>query len=789
MKKDRLSKMKTKKLSTKVTLICIIPSTILLIVLCMLSIMVTKKVLVNNVKTSLRGQATAKCMNISNGIKGAIDAAVLPKREAEIKEAIKNNDTESIKDILNMIAGVSPLVGDAEFILTDENTIIRKDGSEKYQDPPEWYDEEKFSSKEPYFVTLSAVADRNTPIIKYVCPIMDKSGNASSGFVISMNNPRVLEMMKLSSSFQSQKWFVISKDINMLYYPRDYDTAVCDGIKKIIADENGMIDGVRTISNQENIIYVHGMDDIDGIKLCFVVPVNAVLKSSVPTIIIVILFAVISIGLIIYFVFFLTNNIVAEINGIRESLSGISKNEFSGGIEVKTQDEIGELVKDFNSAIDVLKYQAEHDSRTHFYTAEAFGKKSKNLLVTDTENTHAVIRVDIDNFSFVNDIFDWEVGNEILIKISNIIRAVFDGNSIHGYLGNDIFVVFFSYNDRDEMLTRIIKTVDSIKACESRIHIVPHIGICDNIKPDADMSIMCDYAGIALKTIKGNLLETYAVYDEKFDEKHTIQKFVESNKQRALENKNFYILLQPKCDINTGKVVGAEALVRWKNAETGEIISPGKFIPIFEKNGFIITLDRYVWEETCKVIKEWRDKGYRDIPISVNVSRMHIFNPGFARGFEELVKKYNIPPELLEVEITESALLENSESELERVMNDLRSRGFKLLMDDFASGYSSLIALQKLPFDVIKIDKALIDNINEPKNNKFVSGTVSFLKDLEKEIVIEGVEHDWQKEILKGTGSRIVQGYCFSRPIPVEDFEKMAFGDEIKENESKEIKA
>jgi len=469
--------------------------------------------------------------------------------------------------------------------------------------------------------------------------------------------------------------------------------------------------------------------------------------------------------------------IVNEINDVRRSVKGISENDFTEPLEVKTNDEMGMLVSEFNGVIEKLKYQAEHDGKTSFYNGETFAKKSIEYIKKNHDRSYAVVRADIDNFSFINDIFDWEVGDSILLGIARELEDVFGEDAVYGYLGNDIFVICTGYVFRDAVIQKIERACERIrKSAEKYMPINPHFGICENAEADMDISILCDYAGIALKTIKGNLLQTYAVYDEKFDENHKVQKFVESNKISALENNDFYILLQPKCDIFTGDVVGAEALVRWRDHTSGEIISPGKFIPIFEKNGFVITLDRFVWEETCKVVKKWRDAGHRDIPVSVNVSRMHIIHDSFVEDFAALVRKYDIPPELIEVEITESALLENSEDALQEVMMGLKNKGFKLLMDDFASGYSSLIALQRLPFDVIKIDKGLIDKIGEGFNRDFVAGIIAFLMEIKKDIVIEGVEYDWQKEILKETGGRVIQGFCFSRPIPIEDFEKLAFG-------------
>ena len=199
---------------------------------------------------------------------------------------------------------------------------------------------------------------------------------------------------------------------------------------------------------------------------------------------------------------------------------------------------------------------------------------------------------------------------------------------------------------------------------------------------------------------------------------------------------------------------------------------------VLTPDGGICTTDSI--ETAWKNVVLSQEMGYREIPVSVNVSRVHINNPNFVKDLYALVKSYGIKPELLEIEITESALLEKGDEELENVMSDLKNRGFRLLMDDFASGYSSLISLQKLPFDVIKIDKALIDNVDEQSNRKFVAGAVSFLFDLGKEIVVEGVENDEQCEILRDAGCRIIQGFCFSKPLDIEEFENVAFRDELQ---------
>ncbi|MBR6924828.1 MAG: diguanylate cyclase, partial [Oscillospiraceae bacterium] len=266
----------------------------------------------------------------------------------------------------------------------------------------------------------------------------------------------------------------------------------------------------------------------------------------------------------------MTKKMVTEINAIRKSLGGIQEKKFVGVIKNETHDEIGDLVDDFNKVINLLTYQAEHDSKTNFYNSEAFAQRAHEYIDADTARSYAIVRVDIDNFSFINDIFDWEIGDLILLGIAEDLTNVFGSDAVFGYLGNDVFVICVGYVFREAVIQKIERANEEIKkSAEKYMPITVHFGICENAGSDMDISILCDYAGIALKTVKGNLLQIYAIYDEKFDENHKVQKFVESNKITALENHDFYIVLQPKCNIFTGEVVGAEALVRWKDHVSG----------------------------------------------------------------------------------------------------------------------------------------------------------------------------------------------------------------------------
>ena len=220
-------------------------------------------------------------------------------------------------------------------------------------------------------------------------------------------------------------------------------------------------------------------------------------------------------------------------------------------------------------------------------------------------------------------------------------------------------------------------------------------------------------------------------------------------------------------------------MVRWNHPEKG-IIPPNSFIPVFEKNGFIVKLDAFVWEETCKIIKKWQDAGVECVPISVNVSRMHIFDVGFDKKLKGLVEKYQIPTSLLELELTESAFLENV-SRLYDVMNSLREDGFVLSMDDFGSGYSSLNMLKNVPLDVVKLDREFLNETTTTEKGKtIVESTISMVQRLKMKVVAEGVETKEHANFLLEAGCHIAQGYYYSKPISVDAFEEFAFGKKIE---------
>lgn len=241
--------------------------------------------------------------------------------------------------------------------------------------------------------------------------------------------------------------------------------------------------------------------------------------------------------------------------------------------------------------------------------------------------------------------------------------------------------------------------------------------------------------------------------------------------ERALKNEEFVVYFQPKFCLSSSTVGGAEALVRWKQPRRG-LIPPDDFIPRFEKNGFIVSLDLYVFEQVCKKLREWLDDGIEAIPISVNVSKLHFYTPDDTEKYISLVRGYNIPSRLLVLEITESVAVENVEY-LKNVLEGWKEEGMRIALDDFGTGYSSLNLLSKLPFDELKLDKEFMLEISRSEKSRIlVSSLIKMAHQLKMDLVAEGVETEEQYAFLKAQGCDTVQGYFYSPPLPIEEFER-----------------
>ena len=390
------------------------------------------------------------------------------------------------------------------------------------------------------------------------------------------------------------------------------------------------------------------------------------------------------------------------------------------------------------------------------------------------EQRFAYVQFDVNKFKLINDTYGIEVGDEVLSYISNTLDLLCNDDQLHIRYASDQFLVVMPYSTREEVVD-FIRSIDE-KICRyKQIRYKLTYGV--SISDDRYMSARsyCDEAGIARLSIKGNVLENIAFYDA--DLKSTIKTVdaIEQVEEEALANGEFVMYLQPKYDFSSHPVIiGAEALVRWLHPVKG-LIPPNDFIPLFEQNGFILKVDEYIWEYACMTLARWIKEGKNPIPISINISRTYLQKVDTVAYISNLVEKYHIPIHLLQLEITETT--ENEE--VAEYIESFKKAGFTMLMDDFGSGYSSLNMLKNTRFDVLKIDRAFLSEFLESNRGKaIVAHIISMSDELGLDTVAEGVETKEQADFLHEKGCTVAQGFYFSKPLPLDEFEKLAFPQE-----------
>lgn len=393
-----------------------------------------------------------------------------------------------------------------------------------------------------------------------------------------------------------------------------------------------------------------------------------------------------------------------------------------------------------------------------------FRRNVNNLLFASSKNI-GFIQFDIRKFKIVNDLYGEQFGDEVLDFIRKQLKDICKENQFFINLRSDVFMVVTEY-DQEEELTSLIDLMDQRLSNFKTIKLQLCYGVYTVEDRQMELRQMQDRASMARKAAKENLLTNRLFYKEQFKESLYNRKFIEENMQTAIAQRQFIMYLQPKYSISRNEIIGAEALVRWRNPERG-MIYPDQFIPVIEENGFIQKVDYYIWEEVCRFIQKCIHAGISICPISVNVSRVHLRNSECMQVLADLIQKYEIPKNLLELEITETA---DSQQVSIRALQ-LKNAGYTLLMDDFGSGYSSLNILLETPFDVIKLDKKFVKNMMLSGKGRIILEQVVLMADqLKLGVLAEGVETIEQVEELRRMGCDQVQGYYYARPMPAEDF-------------------
>ncbi len=421
----------------------------------------------------------------------------------------------------------------------------------------------------------------------------------------------------------------------------------------------------------------------------------------------------------------------------------------------------------------IIIHETERDSLTGLFNKEFFYEYGKRLDGQNDNMPMDAIVLDINRFHMVNELYGRAYGDLILKRIGRSIHElVQQTGGLACRSGSNSFGIYLPHStDLRKMISQYTARINDIMD-DRKISV--RMGIYYDDGSASDMERRFDCARLACHRLRHNYTTCYDLYNAELHSKELHSERLIGDMDRALAEEQFRVYYQPKYSIRGERPVlsSAEALVRWQHPEFG-MVSPGEFISLFENNGLIQKLDRYVWNEAAKQIRRWKEKFGITIPVSVNVSRVDIFDPLLGDILTEITGSNGLAPEKLLLEITESAYTDSSQQIVDTVAS-LRDRGFRIEMDDFGCGYSSLNMLTSLPIDALKLDMKFIRNICENKKDyRLVEIMIEIARLLEVPVIAEGVETKEQMELLKAAGCDIIQGYYFSKPLPADEFEKL----------------
>lgn len=420
------------------------------------------------------------------------------------------------------------------------------------------------------------------------------------------------------------------------------------------------------------------------------------------------------------------------------------------------------------------------DEDTGLYSKEFFHRSVEDLFYRESQSEGFDLVVsEVENYALLNDRYGETHSVELLRELASVLHDRLSPGVIGGRIetSNFAFVLPHAERDWDELLTL---GPDSL----SLPNVSVKFGVVETVDLTLPVQKSCSLATSAAATIKGRYDKSVALFDDELHEQQVLEQTIRESMESALGDLQFSVFYQPKHDVHTGHVGGAEALVRWFHPTVG-FISPGLFIPIFERNGFITRLDMFVWEQACKEVARCRDLGLPCVPISVNASRMDFDLEDLPQRFADLAGKYDVDHSLLHVELTETAYSDNPQRVVD-TLGEFKALGFNTELDDFGSGYSSLVSLNTLPLDVMKLDMSMVRKATELNDFRIVESTINLAQVLGLQTVVEGVETAEEARRVTQIGCDYIQGYFYSRPLKREEFEEYLVRDygSREENES-----
>ena len=439
-----------------------------------------------------------------------------------------------------------------------------------------------------------------------------------------------------------------------------------------------------------------------------------------------------------------------------------------------------ELISNASDAIDKLYYHSVEAKETGLNRDESFYRKADACLKEDTETKYCLLAIDIEHFKLFNELYGRDAGDQLLFDIaSQLKRSEKELGGIAGYFGEDNFALLVP-KEKEHIQNIQKEIIDGMSQYGSYSGFVPVIGVYEVVDRTLTAVAMHDRALMAASRAKADYNTRICCYDEEMLHEMQDEHILMLEIQNGIRQNEFVFFVQPQCNINTGRIVGGEALVRWDRGEKG-FVSPGRFIPLIEKTGYVTEVDRYIWESVCRWQRSLLDRGIRPVPVSVNVSQKDLFFMDVVGTFRDLIVKYRLDPKLVKVEITESAYAKDLSS-LNKVVERLQSLGFAVYMDDFGSGYSSLNMLKNVSMDVLKLDMEFIrSETAKPASQGILRFVIDLAHWIKLHVIAEGVETKEQLERLANIDCDYVQGYYFAKPMPCGEFENL-----LKESMEKE---
>lgn len=440
------------------------------------------------------------------------------------------------------------------------------------------------------------------------------------------------------------------------------------------------------------------------------------------------------------------------------------------------KDMVKAIAYGYNSIENCIHYTKDEIMKLYFTdpvtgipNKAAFLHDTAELLIQNLEQKYVIAVADINNFTAINDMFGFEAGNKVLKYLAERGKRFASKEGTYARLDTDHFAMCFPYTD--EKMTFLQEPV-FYDCHELQIDFPITLRFGLYVVEDVEIPVdkMLDLAAIAMNQEGDRSRNTFSFYNDDLRQELLTEASITAQMREALSKEEFQVYLQPQYNHTSGELIGAEALCRWIKPD-GTIILPGVFIPVFEKNGFIRELDRYMWDKTFALVRKWLDEGVKPVPVSTNISRICLQDANLAEVFEGLRFQYQVEPGMVHLEITESAYM-NNQKQIIDIVDSLHEYGFSVAMDDFGSGYSSLNTLKNLPIDILKLDMGFLRGSGDAKKgSNIVSAVVNMAQSLKLKTIAEGVESMSQADFLKSVGCDLIQGYLYAKPMSVDKFE------------------